>query len=167
MADTYYTSVRESAAGANKRHLSVFNAAGSGKTMVVYRIVAMGSPTATVTGMVIPLAAIRILAVPTDGSTLGPPQFAKAVTTSDDVPSQVTARTNATTPTAGNLEPIAFGLGVVSGEETSSANESVIYEAPIDGSQQVTFAEGTGFEVRQLTLASAGNVSIAAVIGLV
>jgi hypothetical protein len=165
MPDTYYASVRESAAGANKRHLSVFNAPGSGKTLVVYRITAAGTPTAAVTGATIPLAAIRTLAAPTDGTTLGPPQFAKARLTSADVPAQMTARTNATTPAAGSLEAIAFGLGAVNGEETLSSMAE-LYSAPIDGSQQVEFPEGTGFEVRQLTLASAGAVSIIAVIGL-
>lgn len=164
--DTYYTSVRESAAGANKRHLSVFNAIGSGKTMVAFRIVAAGSPVAAVTGGTIALAAIRILAVPTDGTVLGPPSFAKAKIDLLDVPIQVTARTNATTPATGSLEAIAFGLGAVNGEETLSSMAE-IYTAPIDGSQQVEFPEGTGFEVRQLTLASAGAVSIVTVIGLV
>lgn len=161
MATTYYASVRESTAGAQKRHLSVFNASGSGKTMVVYRIVAAGGPTAAVTGLKILLAAIRITSAPTDGSTMA---FAKAKPGSADVPAQVTARTGATTGTG---EAIAFGLGCVSGEETASDNESVLYEAPIDGSEQVEFPEGTGFQVMQGTLAGAGNCSIVAVIGLV
>lgn len=161
MADTYYASVRESVAGANKRHMAVFNATGSGKTLVVYRIVAAGSPTAAVTGMVIPLAAIRTTSAPTDGTGTS---FGKAKPANPNVPAQVTV---VAAPTTGTVEPIAFGLGVVSGEETSSANESVLYEAPIDGSQQVECPEGTGFEVRQLTLPSAGAVSIVAVIGLV
>jgi hypothetical protein len=69
--------------------------------------------------------------------------------------------------TGGSVEPIAFGLGGVSGEETASDNESVLYEAPIDGSEQIECPEGTGIEVRQGTLASAGAVSIVAVVGLV
>lgn len=160
MADTYYASVRESVAGANKRHLSVFNASGSGKTMVVYRITAFGSPTVAVTGLTIPLAALRITTVPTDGT---PMAFAKARAANANVPAEVTARFGAT---SGTVEPIAFGGGAVSGEETLASTVS-IYEAPIDGSQQIEFEQGTGFEVRQLTLASAGAVSIVAVIGLV
>jgi hypothetical protein len=161
VADTYYASVRESVAGASKRHMAVFNAAGSGKTLVVYRIVAIGAPTAAVSGLVVPLAALRLTSEPTDGTTRA---FAKAVPANPNVPAQVTVRDGHTT---GAVEAIAFGVGVVSGEETSSANESVLYEAPIDGSQQITLPEGSGFEVRQGTLASAGNVSIVAVVGLV
>ena len=168
MAATYYASVRESTAAANKRHLGVFNASGSGKVLVVYRIVAIGSPTAVVVGMIIPLAAIRLTAAPTTGTVSS---FAKAwpanITggrpATPNPPAQVTVFTN---HTDGTVEPIAFGGGVVSGEETSSANESVVYEAPIDGSEQVACPEGWGFEVRQLTLPSAGAVGIVAVIGL-
>jgi hypothetical protein len=168
MADTYYASVRESVAGANKRHLGVFNAAGSGKVMVVYRIVAIGSPTAAVTGLVIPLAAIRLTSAPSDGTptTLAkawPADITGGRAATPNPPAQVTAFMAHTT---GTVEAVGFGGGVVSGEETASANESVVYEAPIDGSEQIACPEGWGFEVRQLTLASAGNVGIVAVIGL-
>lgn len=156
---TYFASVRESAPAANKRHIGVFNGTGSGMTMVVYRIVAAGTPTATVTGQKITLAAIRLLSQPTGTAST----FAKAVPSNPDVPTQVIVGTNLSN---GTVEPIAFGLGVVQGEETAADNESVLYEAPIDGSQQLECPEGTGFEVRQLTLAGAGAVSIVAVIGL-
>jgi len=168
MADTYYASVRESVAGANKRHLGVFNSAGSGKVMVVYRIVAIGSPIAAVAGQVIPLAAIRLTGAPSGGTTstlakAWPANVTGGRAATPDPPVQVTVHL---AHTAGAVEPIAFGGGVVSGEETSSANESVIYEAPIDGSEQVACPEGWGFEVRQLTLPSAGAAGIVAVIGL-
>jgi hypothetical protein len=161
MADTYYASVRESTPGALKRHLSVFNAAGSGKTMVVYRIVAAGAPAAAAAGQKVLLGAVRLTSAPSDGNVLA---FAKARTANPNVPAQVTVRTGATTGTG---EAIAFGLGCVSGEETAFDNESVIYEAPIDGSQQIEFPEGEGFHVIQGSLASAGGVSVVAVIGLV
>lgn len=172
VSDTYYVGFKESAAGANKRHGAVFNASGSGKVLVVYRITAIPSPTAAVTGLIIPLVAIRLTSVPT-GGTAG--AFVKACpvnitggrNATPDPPTQVT---NVFNHTGGNVEggvnAVAFGVGAVSGEETASTNESVIYEAPIDGSEQVMCPEGWGFEVRQLTLASAGNVSIQAVIGL-
>jgi hypothetical protein len=161
MANTYYASVRESDAGANKRHLSVFNASGSGKEMVVYRIVAAGMPTTAVTGLKIGLVAVRLSAAPTGGTALA---FAKANSANPAVPAQVTAVGGATG--GGGVEAVAFGVGAVSGEETASDNESSLYEAPIDGSQQITLPEGEGFEVRQSTLASAGQVTIVCVIGL-
>ena len=169
MAATYYASVRESAAGANKRHLAVFNASGSGKVLVVYRIVAIGTPTAGVTGMVIPLAANRITTAPTGGTTMAlakacPANITGGRTATPDPPAQITVHREFTG--GGTVEAVGFGAGVVSGEETASANESKVYEAPLDGSEFIMCPEGWGFEVRQLTLASAGSVSIVAVIGL-
>lgn len=172
MADTYYVGFRESTAGANKRHAAVYNGAGSGKVMVVFRIVAIPSPTATVTGQVIPLVAVRLTSAPTGGT---PGAFAKAVPAditggrlaTPDVPAQVTAVFNHTGGSIeGGASAVAFGAAAVSGEETASTQESIMYEAPIDGSEQVHCPEGWGFEIRQLSLASAGAVSIQAVIGL-
>lgn len=160
MVDTYYASVRESVAGANKRHLAVFNDAGSGVRMVVFRIVAAGTPVAAVAGQKISLAAIRLTNKPTSGTVLG---WAKARPENPDPPAAVQV---AAAVGGGTVEPVAFGLGVVSGEETAADNGSVLYEAPLDGSQQVEFPEGSGFEVRQLTLPAAGAVSIVCVIGL-
>lgn len=165
MLTTYYATVAESAAGANKRHLAVWNGTGTGKRMTLFRIIAIGTPTAAVTGAVIPLAAIRLLTRPTSGSALG---WAKADPANPDPPSggnpngiEVAANVS-----GGTVESVAFGLGAVSGEETIATPESVVYSAPIDGSQAVVFPPGSGFEVRQLTLASAGAVSITCVIGL-
>lgn len=161
MATTYYASVQESAAGANKRHLAVWNGVGSGKTMVVYRIVAAPAPTAAVTGGVIPLVTARLTAKPTTGTGLA---WAKAKVTNPAPPVLIEVAGNVG---GGSTEAIAFGVGAVSGEETVASTESVIYQAPLDGSEAIEFGEGSGFEVRQLTLASAGAVNIVAVIGLV
>lgn len=172
MGDTYYVGFRESAAGANKRHGAVFNATGSGKVLVVYRIVAIPSPTAAVTGLIVPLVAIRLTGAPAGGTGVA---FAKACPAditggriaTPDLPAQVTAMIGHTSGTIeGGASAVAFGAGAVSGEETASTNESIIYEAPIDGSEQVMCPEGWGFEIRQLTLASAGAVTIQAVVGL-
>lgn len=159
MAATYFASVRESALAANKRHMSVFNAAGSGVTPVIYKIRAAGTPTGTVAGQTAALAALRLTAAPTGGTVTS---FAKAKPGGPDLPPEVTVRE---AHTAGTVEAIAFGLGAVSGEETASAQGDTLYEAPIDGSEIIEIPEGFGFEVRQLSLASAGAVSIVAIIG--
>jgi hypothetical protein len=172
MADTYYVGWKESVAGANKRHGAVFNASGSGKVLVVYRIVAIPSPTAVVTGMVVPLVAVRLTGAPSGGVNQPivkacPANIPGGRAATPDLPAQVTALFNHTAGTIeGGASAVAFGAGAVSGEETTSSNESIIYEAPIDGSEQVMCPEGWGFEIRQLTLPSAGAVSIQAVIGL-
>jgi len=159
--DTYYASVRQSAVAADKRHLAIFNGVGSGKILRVYRITAFSSPVATVSGLIVPLGVIKTTSPPTDGGILA---VAKAKATNPDVPAELLVRS---APTTGTVEPIAFGGGTVSAEETQASTE-VLYEAPIDGSQAVECLEGAGFEVRQLTLpSSVGAISIIAVIGLI
>lgn len=170
MADTYYTSVSESTAVANKRHLAVFNRTGSGKVLVVYRITAMGTPQQVGAGLTVGLVAVRLTSNPTGGTT---GSFVKAkpdvvnvpgYISTPNVPGQIMATVGHTT---GSIEANPFGCGSCNSDETSNTMETVIYEAPIDGSQQIECPESYGFEVRQLTLPSSGGaITIVAVIGL-
>jgi hypothetical protein len=167
--DTYYASVAEVPVGANKNLLSVFNATGSGKKLYVFRLMAVGSPTAAVVGLKITLAALRFNAEHSGGTT---DVFAKADPASPNVPAQITMRhAKAVALTVPGIEAIAFGLGNVNSEETSPADPGMLYKAPDDpsaagGSAAVICSEGTGFVIRQLTLAGAGAISLVAEIGL-
>ena len=152
---SYYTSVLASVAGASKRHLALFNASGSGKTMKIYRIRAAGAPTAAVTGLVIALNAVRITTAPTGG---GAGTIDKGVTSDAAPPAQVTVMTAATG--GATEEANAFGVGTVTGEETQGASAVIIYDAVIDGLKPLTCAEGQGVLVKQGALASAGAVNI-------
>lgn len=146
-----------STAGASKRHLAIFNPVGSGVTMTLYRVKAAGAPTAAVTGQVIALTVGRITSV-TGGSAV-PAQ--KALSSDPNSPlTAVNAATGATEVSG------FFSCGVVSGEETSSANESIVYDSDVDGSDPMTFAEGEGFLVKQGALASAGAINITARLGV-
>lgn len=159
---TYHVSVRESAAGASKRHLALFNASGSGKTLKVYRVQAAPSPTAAVTGQQLSLSVVRITAAPTGGSSA---TINKALSSSTNAPAQVTATAAATG--GATEEASAFGLATVSGEETASAVAQDLYSFQIDGTQPVTCAEGEGILVKQGALAGAGAVSVAITFTLV
>jgi len=155
---TYYASVVASAAGANKRHLAVWN--GHATVVVrVYNIRAATATTAAVTGLVIPLTVLRISSAPTGGS-------AATITTSDTqnptVPVTITAIAGAT---GGATEVGPVGCGVVSGEETSSAVSDVLFDSPIDGSQPLVLRPGEGLVVKQGALASAGNITVVAKLG--
>jgi hypothetical protein len=152
---TYYAGAIASVAGANKRHLCLFNASGSGKKVKVYRVAAAGAPTAAVTGLVIPLYTARITAAPTGGSA---GSIAKADTTDANVPAQITTTLAATG--GATEEAVPFGVGVVSGEETSAANEAVLYQSVLNGAKTMTLAEGQGIVVKQGALASAGAITI-------
>lgn len=153
---TYHVSVRESAAGASKRHLVLFNAVGSGKTLKVYRVQAAPAPAAAVTGQQLALSVVRITTAPTGGSSA---TINKASTGNANVPNQVTATVGATG--GATEEASAFGLATVSGEETASAVAQDLYRFQIDGTQPLTCAEGEGVLVKQGTLAGAGAASVA------
>ena len=151
---SYYTGVLASTAAANKRHLALFNAAGSGRIAKIYTITAAPAPTAAVTGMVIVLHAVRITTVPTGGTN---PGVGKNDTVDDpNLPAQITAMANATGGAAETGPP--FGAATVSGEETQSGSSDDVYRA--DGTKPIVLREGEGVLVKQGALASAGAVNV-------
>lgn len=158
---THYVSSLASAAAANKHHLTIWNGAGSGKTIKIYGITATPAPTAAVTGLVIPLHAARITSAPTGGSLLTPN---KAATSDPNLPAQIECRMGATVTT---VEPSAFGVGTISGEETSAGVTSTLYNYEIDGTKPIELLEGEGLTVRQGALASAGAAHVLATFTIV
>jgi hypothetical protein len=157
---TYYASVIASVAGANKRHLTIWN--GHASVVVrVYGIRAATASTNAVTGLVIPLTVSRITAAPTGGSNA---TITKSDSQNPNVPASITITTN---DTGGATEAGAVGCGVVSGEETAAAVSDVLFDAPIDGSQPLVLRQNEGIVIRQGALASAGAVSIVAKVGAV
>lgn len=172
MADTYTASIREISVGALKRLMAVWNGVGSGKVLVVYRIVAVPAPTGVVAGLNVALAAIRLTSAPTGGTARAfgkacPADITGGRLATPDVPAQVIFQE---AHTAGNIEgganPITFGIGAVNSDETSQSGGATLYESPPDGSDWIYCPEGWGFEIRQGALAGAGNVSLHATIGL-
>lgn len=159
---TWLTGVEASVAGANKKHLTIWNGAGSGKVVKVYLVKAAGAPTAAVTGQVIPLVCKRITSAPTGGTN---PGFAAAAAGEQALPAQITV-TAAATGGAAETGPI-LGAGTVSGEETSMGAVVSLIDFEIEGTKPVELAEGQGLVVRQGALASAGAVNISAVLSVV
>ena len=147
---TWYVGQLASVAGANKQHLTLYNGVGSGKIVKIYKVVATGAPTVAVTGLVLVLHAVRITAAPTGGTVKVP--LSSAVESA--LPAQIVARAAPTSVTGEEATP--FGIGTVSGEETSSSGRCTIYEYGIDGMKPVELAEGVGMTIKQGALASAG-----------
>ena len=162
MEATYFTSVIASVAGANKRHLTIWNGAGSGKTLKLYKIVATGWPTAAVTGQVVALYSARITTQPTGGTTRTILQASNADAAAPAQVAAMAAPTNAPTE-----EAQIFGLGTVSGEETASAIRCPIYEFSIDGLRPIECVQGQGVIVKQGALAAAGAVTVSVLFSLV
>jgi hypothetical protein len=155
---TYYVGVRESVAGANKRHIVLWN--GHATVVVrVYNIRAAGAPTGTVTGTVVPLYVARLTSAPTNGTDVA---FTPADSTNPNVPVTILCRANTTT---GANEGGVISVGAVSGEETASLGGDDLFTSPIDGSQPLYLRPGEGIVVRQGTLASAGAISVSMRVG--
>ena len=150
---TYFVGTTSSATVPNKHHLVLMNSAGSGRLMRIYRITASGAPTAAVTGLVVSLAAFRTSTQPTGGTLV---TFYAAATGQGVVVAAtgigMLAPTNSLT-----LEQAPFGVGVVSGEETASANETQIYTFALTGMRPVELAPGSGVTIRQGVLAAASG----------
>ncbi len=172
-ADTYTASVREIATGATKKHMAVWNGAGSGKVLVVYRVTAAPAPVAAVTGLNCPLAVVRITSAPTGGTArsfgkANPAAITGGKPITPDVPAEVTLVEfpGGGAALEGGANPLTFGIGAVNTDETSMSGETTLYESPPDGSDWIYCPEGWGFVVIQGTLAGAGNISLMAMIGL-
>jgi hypothetical protein len=152
----YFYGVVASTAGANKRHLAVFNPVGSGVVLTVFHVQASGAPTAAVTGLTIGLSCHRITSAPTGGTDV----VALMAVTAEGAPvGGIVAKAAATGGAAELATP--FGCGVVSGEETSAANESVLYSA-VAQTNPLRLVAGEGFVVKQGALASAGAINLVA-----
>ena len=155
---TYYASVVASVAGANKRHLTIWN--GHASVIIrVYSVRVASATTGTVAGQIIPLYVARISTAPTGGSA---GVIVKADSNNANVPASITC-TIADTGGANELGPI--GCGVVSGEETSSANGDMLFESIIDGSQPLVLRQDEGIVIKQGALASAGAITIVIKLG--
>lgn len=155
MADnTYFVSVLASVAGASKRHLTIWNGTAA-QDLRILAVQASGAPTAAVTGQIIPLYVTRITTQPTGGSAITP---SKAVAGNPNVPGTIECLTGATGGAAEEASP--FGVGSVSGEETASLGESVLYKMELNGAQPVTLGPGSGLVVKQGALASAGAINV-------
>lgn len=153
---TFFASVLASAAGANKVHLSLHNAGAS--TIRVHRVLVGANPQAAVTGLVIPLKVARfVAAAPATGSALSPLPTGSTLGVVDVLPGTITARTAPTAP--GGIQ-IPFGVGAISGEETASLGQQVLYQHQITGTKAVELTNGQGLVVQQAALASAGAVDV-------
>lgn len=146
-----------SAAGANKHHLTLWNGSAASR-IKVYKITAIGAPTAAVTGMVISLVAQRIrTAAPVGGTAIVPQPAGSIAGDMDVLPSGIVAATGPTVVLA-NEEAVSFGLGTVSGEETAAGLVAVMYEHLSDWTKPVEIPAGQGMTIKQGALASAGAI---------
>lgn len=153
----YCFAVVNSAVGANKNHLGVFNAAGSGKVFEVWRVEASPQMGAAVAGLKVTLTLARTTA-PGVGTAAVVRKFDL---TEDNLPAGVGGlHSYGTQPTVTTDSELA--AAALNTEETVTAVGKIeLFRAePEYGIPPVTVRPGGGVVVRQGALAGAGNVNV-------
>jgi hypothetical protein len=154
--ETWYAYADAVAFAANKHHISIFNAAGSGKIIRVPKLFAINLQSAAVTGIIDRFDFKKITAS-SAGTTITPES---ADTSNPALPAQVTVRTNGTI-TEGN---VLFPWLASSEEETAVAGLSrsmfqqwsnIIPEG--EEIQEPTAREGQGLTMKQITSSVVGS----------
>lgn len=156
--ETYMAWVNNSAFAANKYHVSILNASGSGRVIRLQKLFAVNLQVSGVTGVAVRFDAFKITAH--SGGTLVTPE--KFDTTNADLPAQVTVRTGATSVTLGNR---MFGF-TTTNEEVGATTQlnlgfsilqgtNLLYES--DRIQEMILRAGEGFAMRQITSSTVGS----------
>lgn len=151
---TYLANVVASAAAANKDHLNLFNAAGSGKVLKVLSVRITPTYAAVVTGMA---QSFRLLRTSTPGTTCTARTIVLADTLNSAVPAQVTSSTNCTTDPTAVADLTAC---TSSGDETHAADPGgLCYSFLNNGGQPLTLREGQGLMLLSSGLSGAWPVT--------
>lgn len=157
------------AVGANKVHLDIFNATGSGKSLRLRGLKSFAGTDVAVTGVVgVRLSLTRTSAVGTGGTAVASegtdqtvPTIAKLDPAYAALPAEVTARS---APAGGATAGAVLGLRLQFTEETS------VVSAPYEFTSQessVLVPEGTGLRIVQGSVAGVGTVGYEILLELV
>jgi hypothetical protein len=156
--DTFMAWTNNSAFAANKYHISILNASGSGRVVRCHKLFAVNLQVAGVTGVMVRFDAFKITAH-SGGTAITPEKFDTATA---DLPAQITVRTGATSVTLGNR---VFGF-TSTNEEVGATTQlnlgfsilqgtNLMFES--DRTQELILRPGEGFAMRQITSSTVGS----------
>jgi hypothetical protein len=156
--ETYMAWANNSAFAANKYHISILNASGSGRVIKCHKLFAVNLQVSGVTGVGVRFDAFKITAH-SGGTLITPESFDTA---NAALPAQITVRTGPTSVTLGNR---LFGF-TTTNEEVGATVQlnlgfsilqglNLLYES--DRTQELTLRPGEGFAMRQITSSTAGS----------
>lgn len=154
---TYYAVADAVAFAANKHMISLYNAAGSGKLVVLKKLYLINVQLTAVTGVAVRQDVKRFTAVHTGGTTVTP---TTCDSTNPALPAGVTCKTGATVTDLSLLFPLAFANDEVG---ATQAFPSVQLQAGInwlpEGAevQEVRLREGEGVTVKNITSTVVGS----------
>lgn len=153
MAETHTLTVQGTAFASNKSLLSLFNGAGSGRVLRVYRVWALNHQTAAVVGVMTAIELRRITA--SSGGTAQTP--IKHDTNSATLPAQVTAATGPTDTVTDLFRRVLWsgdepGVGTGTNDEWECLPENgKLWDAGYGDTtvEPITLREGQGISLRQ------------------
>lgn len=155
---TYLAWVNDIVFAANKYHISILNAAGSGKVVRCHKLFAVNLRVTAATGVMLRFDTFKITAH--SGGTVVTPE--KMDSDNTDLPAQITVRTGATSVTLGNR---FFGLPMINEEIGATGTLAVgthilqglnlLFES--ERIQEIILRENEGLAVRQITSNTAGT----------
>lgn len=153
---TYYALADAVALAANKHHISIFNASGSGSLVSIKKLFQINLSLAAVTGVALRFDMKRTTAQ-SAGTAITP---ASLDSNNPALPAQITVNTNGTITESTLLYPF-----VTQSDEVTAANTAVASYLTQYGNlmlesmemQEVRLREGQGFTVKQITSSTVGS----------
>jgi hypothetical protein len=153
---TYYALADTVALAANKHHISIFNASGSGVVVSVKKLFQINLSLASVTGV-----ALRFDMKRTTAQSAGTAITPQSMDTDNPaLPAQVTVNTNGTITEGALLYPYTTQNDEVSAANTAVANYLTQYNnLALESTemQELRLREGQGFTVKQITSSTVGS----------
>lgn len=153
---TYYALVDAATFATNKQHISLINAAGSGKIVALRKVFAINLQTATVTGVAVRMDYKRATAH--SAGTLITPNSADSANPA--LPAEITVRTGATVTEGVLLFPQVYTTDEIAAANTAVANFLAAGFNWIPEGQEIQelrMRPGEGFTLKQITAATVGS----------
>lgn len=149
-----YTAVADAVAfAANKHHITIFNATGSGVTVRIHKILPMNLSLAAVTGVGIRFD-VRKATAASAGTTITPDKFD---TNNSNLPAGVTVRTNGTVTNGNLLFPLALSNDEIAltGLQSNTQIRNIFYDDI--KTQPYVLRENEGLTIQQITSSTVGS----------
>lgn len=153
---TYYALADAVALAANKHHISIFNATGSGVVVAVKKLFQINLSLAAVTGVALRFDMKRTTAQ-SAGTAITPVSMD---TDNPALPSQVTVNTNGTITEGSLLYPFTTQSDEITAANTAVANYLTQFgNLALESTemQELRLREGQGFTVKQITSSTVGS----------
>lgn len=163
---TYYFLADAVAFAANKQMISIYNAAGSGKMIVIKKLYLINLQLSAVTGVAVRQDVKRFSAVHTAGTAITP---VPCDSTNPALPAGVTCKTGATLTDVTTLFPLTFANDEIG---ATQAFPSVQLQAGINWlpegveTQEIRLREGEGITVKNITSTVIGSFAYMFVVTL-